>query len=72
LVHGKIQLITGALYLQGSLLKPKSNFMSKKFQLQIREPCHEDWDKMTPVDKGRFCDSCHSNSTWEIFVKVAN
>jgi hypothetical protein len=32
--------------------------MSKKFQLQIPELCHEDWNKMTPVDKGRFCDSC--------------
>jgi len=32
--------------------------MSKKFQLQVPEPCHEDWNKMTPGDKGRFCDSC--------------
>ena len=32
--------------------------MSKKFQLQIPQPCHEDWNKMTPGDKGRFCDSC--------------
>ena len=32
--------------------------MSKKLQLQVPEPCHESWDKMTPVDKGRFCDSC--------------
>jgi hypothetical protein len=32
--------------------------MSKKFQLQIPEPCHEDWNKMNPGDKGRFCDSC--------------
>ena len=32
--------------------------MAKKLQLQIPEPCHEDWDKMTPGDKGRFCDSC--------------
>jgi len=32
--------------------------MSKKLQLQIPEPCHEDWDKMAPGDKGRFCDSC--------------
>jgi hypothetical protein len=32
--------------------------MKRKFQLQIPEPCHEDWDKMTPVDKGRFCASC--------------
>ena len=58
MVRGKIQLIAGALYLQGSLLKPKSIIMSMKFQLQIPEPCHENWDKMTPGDKGRFCDSC--------------
>src|SRR5215204_3886123 len=32
--------------------------MSKKFQLQIPEQCHESWNKMTPGDKGRFCDSC--------------
>jgi hypothetical protein len=24
----------------------------------IAEPCHEDWNKMTPESKGRFCDSC--------------
>jgi type IX secretion system substrate protein len=32
--------------------------MSKKIQLQIPKPCHEDWDNMTPVEKGRFCSSC--------------
>lgn len=32
--------------------------MTKKFQLQIPEPCHESWDNMTPADKGRFCGSC--------------
>jgi hypothetical protein len=32
--------------------------MAKKFQLSIPEPCHEDWDQMHPVEKGRFCDSC--------------
>lgn len=32
--------------------------MAKKFQLSIPEPCHEDWDKMHPSGKGRFCDSC--------------
>jgi len=53
--------MTGALYLQGSLLKPKSNVMSKKFQLQIPEPCHEDWNEMTPVQQGRFCDSCQKS-----------
>lgn len=32
--------------------------MSKKIQLQIAEPCHENWDAMTPVEQGKFCGSC--------------
>ncbi len=32
--------------------------MSKTLQLSIPEPCHEDWNKMTPTDKGRFCAAC--------------
>lgn len=32
--------------------------MSKKIQLSIPVPCHEDWDKMSPVEKGKFCGSC--------------
>jgi hypothetical protein len=32
--------------------------MGKKIQLTIAEPCHEHWDNMTPVEKGRFCDAC--------------
>ena len=32
--------------------------MAKELQLKIAEPCHEDWNNMTPVEKGRFCDSC--------------
>lgn len=32
--------------------------MAKKIQLKIAEPCHENWDGMTPVEKGKFCGSC--------------
>jgi len=32
--------------------------MSKKIQLTIAEPCHENWEGMSPVEKGRFCGSC--------------
>src|SRR6476661_1854652 len=32
--------------------------MSKKIQLTIADPCHENWDQMTQAEKGRFCASC--------------
>jgi hypothetical protein len=32
--------------------------MKKVKSLSIPEPCHEDWDKMSKVEKGRFCSSC--------------
>lgn len=27
-------------------------------KISIAEPCHENWDSMTPSEKGRFCSSC--------------
>lgn len=36
-----------------NLFKPKANY-----QVQISNPCQEDWDKMTEVKKGKFCASC--------------
>jgi hypothetical protein len=30
----------------------------KKIFLTIPEPCQENWDQMTPCEKGRFCNSC--------------
>ena len=28
------------------------------FKIHIPEPCHENWDKMTPNEHGAFCKSC--------------
>jgi len=32
--------------------------MKNETYLYIPQPCHEDWDKMTPETQGRFCASC--------------
>lgn len=32
--------------------------MKKDFKISIPKPCHEDWNTMTPNQKGRFCSSC--------------
>ena len=32
--------------------------MGKHIQLRIADPCHEEWDKMTKSEKGKFCGSC--------------
>jgi hypothetical protein len=32
--------------------------MSNSIQIIIPKPCHENWQAMTSVEKGRFCTSC--------------
>ena len=32
--------------------------MSKNVNIYIPESCHENWESMTPEEKGRFCGSC--------------
>lgn len=33
--------------------------MRKVISINIPEPCHEEWNKMTPKDKGRHCAACN-------------
>ena len=33
--------------------------MQKQTTLYIPKPCHENWDKMTPTQQGKFCSSCN-------------
>jgi len=33
--------------------------MRKSITVNIPEPCHEDWNKMTPKDQGRHCATCN-------------
>ncbi len=32
--------------------------MNTLFDILIPKPCHEDWNAMTPDEKGRFCSVC--------------
>jgi hypothetical protein len=32
--------------------------MKQEFYFHIPQPCHENWDKMSPAAKGCFCESC--------------
>ncbi|WP_262733287.1 energy transducer TonB [Gaetbulibacter sp. NE] len=32
--------------------------MKPHYSISIPKPCHENWSKMTPNEKGRFCQSC--------------
>ena len=32
--------------------------METSYKITIPEPCHEDWNKMTTNETGRFCNSC--------------
>jgi hypothetical protein len=39
------------------------------FIVRIPEPCHEDWNKMQPDEKGKFCSSC-SKSVFDFSKKT--
>jgi hypothetical protein len=33
--------------------------MQKQTSIYIPKPCHENWDKMTPAQQGKFCSACN-------------
>lgn len=35
--------------------------MKQSFQLNIDNPCHEQWESFTPTSTGGFCASCQKN-----------
>jgi hypothetical protein len=38
--------------------KIKQEIMATILKIQVPNPCHEDWNAMTPNQQGRFCDNC--------------
>lgn len=52
--------------------------MKKSIHIRIPDPCHEDWNKMTPTQKGKFCSVCtkevvdFTQATDEALVKMAH
>lgn len=35
--------------------------MKASLHIKLTEPCSEDWDKMAPTERGRFCSACQRN-----------
>lgn len=35
--------------------------METKYKIEIPKPCSKSWEKMTPSENGRFCDTCMKN-----------
>lgn len=45
-------------FIDGVLSPEKNQKAMKKMRISIENPCHEDWQGMTPEAQGRFCSAC--------------
>jgi len=45
----------------------KMDHMARKLQLQIPTPCHENSEKMTQSEKGRFCAAIKNKSSISVY-----
>ncbi len=57
---------TGILEKNRVVMRPvfiiiKTIVMKEQIILNIPEPCHENWNEMTPVEKGKHCTVCQKN-----------
>jgi hypothetical protein len=52
----KNALVSEPLFLR--CIKAESNPFLMSIQIQVPQPCHASWDKMTPQQDGRHCKSC--------------
>ena len=50
-----LQLCYVRCLIAASIHKPT---VMKRIQLSIPEPCHENWDTMSPTQQGRYCNAC--------------
>jgi azurin len=56
----RIAFSSQSMFVQ-SLFTATNSIRMKKITLSIPEPCHEDWNDMTPSQQGRFCGSCQKD-----------
>ncbi|MGB0884410.1 MAG: carboxypeptidase-like regulatory domain-containing protein [Flavobacteriales bacterium] len=58
LVLMNFSLLFGMLFDVNFHLETKKEAQIMKYSISIPKPCHENWNNMTPTEKGAFCSNC--------------